>query len=323
MTYWQEKFKIGALEVPRFIGGPLDGITDSPFRKLVRKFSKDELLYGEMRHVASIANDKAGIKALRFEQVERPFNFQVSANKIDFIEKACERILAAQVDCLDLNIGCPAKNVVKSQAGSFLMSDPERLKHILTLFRKLVPIPFTVKIRAGFKQKNALDIAQLIQDCGADAIAIHPRLQTQMFQGIPDYALAAEVKKRVSIPVLLSGGIVNWKTAKAAYEMTGVDGFLIGRGIWAKPWKLHELNENAAGREFIITPDKILECALEQLESMVEYYGDQGLYAYRKHLPFYIKGKPTASDIRAKLVQSTSVEEVKDGLRSFFSRESF
>jgi len=322
MSYWHEKIKIGNLEVPRFMGGPLDGITDSPFRKLVRGYSSQELLYGEMRHVGCVANDKGRVKALTFDQNERPLNYQVSANKLDFIERACEKILAAQVDCIDLNIGCPAKNVIRSGSGSSLMGDPARLETILKIFRKLIPIPFTVKIRAGFKYKNALDIAKLIEDCGADAVAIHPRLQTQMFNGVPDYELAKQVKEAVSIPVLLSGGIVNWKTAQRAYEITGVDGFLIGRGMWSKPWKLYELQEHAAGRMFKPSETEILACALAHLDNMIEYYGQHGLYAFRKHLPFYLKGKPDASALRGVLVRSTSIEEVKQGLRSFFTREN-
>lgn len=322
MSYWDEKVKIGNLEVPRFMGGPLDGITDSPFRKLVRQYSKKELLYTEMRHIGCVANDKGRIKALTFDQNERPLNYQVSANKLDFIEKACEKILEAQVDCIDLNIGCPAKNVIRSGSGSSLMADPTRLETILKTFRKLIPIPFTVKIRAGFKHKNAIDIAKLIEDCGADAVAIHPRLQTQMFNGVPDYALAAEVKKSVAIPVILSGGIVNWKTAKNAYEATGVDGFLIGRGIWSKPWKLYELQEHAAGRAFKPSEKEILACSLTHLDNMIEYYGEHGLYAFRKHLPFYLKGKPDASSLRGVLVRSESIEEVKQGLRSFFNSEN-
>ncbi|MCF7899958.1 tRNA-dihydrouridine synthase family protein [Candidatus Babeliales bacterium] len=318
MSYWEEKVKIGTLEVPRFMGGPLDGITDSPFRKLVRNYSKDELLYGEMRHVGCVANDKGGVKALEFEQFERPLNYQVSANKVEYIEKACEKILAAQVDCIDLNIGCPAKNVVKSGSGSSLMADLPRLKEILTTFRRLIPINFTVKIRAGYKSKNAIEVAQLIQDCGADGIAIHPRLQTQLFSGVPDYEYAALVKKSVEIPVLLSGGIVNFATAKRAYEITGVDGYLIGRGLWSKPWKLHELREHAAGRPFKITDEQILACALEHLDNMMEYYGELGLYAFRKHLAFYIKGKSAASELRGALVREQSLEKVKDGIRSFF-----
>jgi len=320
--YWQEKIKIGNLLVPRFMGGPLDGITDSPFRKLVRNYSKEELLYGEMRHIGCIANDRGRAKALVFEQFERPLNYQVSANKLDFIEEACERILKAKVDSIDLNIGCPAKNVIRSGSGSSLMGDKERLTAILKKFRALIPLPFTVKIRAGFKYKNAIEIAKLIEDCGADAIAIHPRLQTQLFSGIPDYPLAAEVKKAVSIPVLISGGIVNWKIAKNVYEKTGVDGFLIGRGMWSKPWKLKELREHAAGRPYSITEKEILACSLQHLDNMMEYYGELGLYAFRKHLPFYLKGKPSASEIRGRLVRSASIDEVKDGLRSFFSSES-
>lgn len=321
MQYWQDKIKIGSLQFSRFIGGPLDGITDSPFRKLVRLYSPDALLYSEMRHVGCIANEKGATKTLNFEQLERPLNYQVAANKIDFIPAACEKILTAGVDIVDLNIGCPARNVIQSGSGSSLMADPVRLKLILETFRKHLPIPFTVKIRAGFKTKNALEIAQLIEQCGADALSIHPRLQTQMFHGIPDYQLAYEVKKNVSIPVFFSGGVVNWATAQKVYEQTGVDGYLIGRGIWSKPWKLKELEEHSQGRAFTISSDEILECALKHFEYMLEYYGDHGLYNFRKHLPFYIKGKPTASELRGKLVRSQSIEEVKEGLRSFFNNE--
>jgi len=224
------------------------------------------------------------------------------------------------VDCIDLNIGCPAKNVVKSGSGSSLMADLPRLKEILTTFRKLIPTNFTVKIRAGYKKQNAIEVAQLIQDCGADAVAIHPRLQSQLFSGVPDYEYAALVKKAVSIPVLLSGGIVNWATAKRAYEITGADGYLIGRGMWSKPWKLHELREHAAGRPFKITDEQILACALEHLDNMMEYYGDLGLYAFRKHLAFYIKGKSSASELRGRLVREQSLEKVQEGIRSFFAQ---
>ncbi len=318
MSYWEEKVKIGSLEVPRFIGGPLDGITDSPFRKLVRKFSPDELMYTEMRHVGCVANDKGVMRALDFEQSERPLNYQVSANSTDYIQQACERIVQAGVDAIDLNIGCPARAVIRSGSGSALMADLERLEKILKEFRKHCPLPFTVKMRAGFKEKNALDVAKLIQDCGADALAIHPRLQTEQFAGVPDYALAAQVKKSVTIPVLLSGGIVNWITAKRAYEQTGVDGYLIGRGLWSKPWKLLELKEHSQGRPFTVDQALIKECALEHVESMLNYYGPHGIRIFRKHLPFYIKAKPTASSLRQRLAVSENPQEVKEGIQEFF-----
>jgi tRNA-dihydrouridine synthase B len=316
MNYWQEKVKIGSLQFPRFIGGPLDGITDSPFRKLVREFSPQELLYTEMRHVRSIASEKGGQLALNFDQLERPLIYQIAANAEDSIELACQKILATGVDCIDLNIGCPAKNVVKSGSGSALMADLPRLKRILTSLRSCIPVPLTLKIRAGFKERAAVDVALLAQDCGVDALALHPRLQTEFFNGRPDYAYAAEVKKVISIPLLLSGNVINWVTARLAYEQTGVDGFLIGRGFWAKPWKLAELNAQSQGGSFEVTPDLIFSSARKHLDYMLDYYGDYGLFMFRKHLPFYLKGLPSAATLRKKLVVSESIEEVKATLDS-------
>ena len=319
MSYWHQKIKLGSLEIPRFIGGPLDGITDSPFRRVVRQFSPDALLYGEMRHVGCVAHDSGAKKSLVFEQMERPLTYQVSANSIDFVARACERILEAGVDVIDLNIGCPARCVVKSGSGSALMADLPRLEVILKYFRSQMTIPFTLKMRAGYKEKNAVTVAKLAQDCGVDAIAIHPRLQTQMFVGVPDYEIARQVKEAVSIPVFFSGGVVNWQTAQRVYDLTGVDGYLIGRGLWSRPWKLKELSELSIGNTFVVTDALILQAALDHLDETVKYYGKQGIHIFRKHLPFYIKGKPAASALRQKLVYAETQEELVEGLRLFFS----
>jgi nifR3 family TIM-barrel protein len=320
MNYWQESFSIGSLSVPRFISGPLDGITDSPFRCLVREFSSQELLYGEMRHVANIANAPKIPKALEFQQLERPFTFQIAANGIEFIDRACERILQTQIDVLDLNVGCPANNVIGSGSGSALMAQPEKLKEIVTYLRRRLTIPFTVKIRAGFREKNAVYIAQMLQDCGIDALAIHPRLQTQKFEGQPDYALAAQVKKVLTIPMIISGNVVNFATARSVYEQTGADAFLIGRAMWGRPWKLAELKAQAAGEPFEISRATITRYGLKHFQAMLSYYGVAGLHAYRKHLPFYLRGLPDASQLRQKLITSNSVEEVTNTFQELSCR---
>lgn len=319
MDYFNSHVKIKHLSYPRFMGGPLDGITDSPFRKLVRDFSKDELLYTEMRHVRSVVTPKGGALALDLAQFERPLNFQVSANSVEFIEQACEKILQTGVDAIDLNVGCPASNVVSSCSGSALMANPVMLEKILKEFRRVIPdhVLFTIKIRAGFKEINAVDIAKLAQDCGVDALAIHPRLKTQMFTGQPNYQVAAAVKQALQIPVLFSGNVVNFKTAKMTYELTGVDGFLIGRGMWAKPWKLEEMKQHALGKEFVVDSQMILKVALRHLSLMIEQYGMHGLFRFRKHLPFYIKGHPSASALRQRLVLSESENDIKEGLQEF------
>lgn len=316
MSYWQEKVKIGNYTYPRFIGGPLDGITDSPFRTLIRHFSQEELLFTEMRHVSCIAHDKSGLRALHFAQDERPLNYQIAASSEKDIDLACEKIITKGVDLVDLNVGCPAKNVIKSGSGSALMADLPRLKIVLDRIRTKLSVPFTVKIRAGFKQKNALDVAKLIEDCGAVAITIHPRLRDEMFAGRPDYALAAAVKKSVSIPVLLSGNVINWPTAKMAYEQTGVDGFLIGRGLWSKPWKLHELKMHAQGMPFAVDKKTVFHYALLHLALLEQYYGQKGFYCFRKHLPFYLRGIPDATSVRNNLVISNSSSYVKEQLEA-------
>ena len=122
MSYWKQDLQIGHLSFPRFIGGPLDGVTDSSFRKVIRDFSTDALLYTEMRHVACVASDKGGKKALSFDQIERPLNFQMTANGTENIELACEKVLEKGVDIVDLNIGCPARNVVGSGSVVIVLS---------------------------------------------------------------------------------------------------------------------------------------------------------------------------------------------------------
>ena len=319
MDYFNQKLQIKNLEFPRFVCGPVDGVTDSQFRQLVREFSKEELLYTEIRHVRSIITPKGGAMALAFQQLERPLNFQVSTNSPDFIEQACEKILRSGVDMIDLNVGCPARNVVASGCGSALMANPVMLEKILKEFKRVLPenIPFTIKIRSGFKSVNALDIAKMAQDCGVDALAIHPRLQTQGFDGMPDLKLAMDVKKALQIPVLLSGNIVNFSTAKMAYEQTGVDGFLIGRGLWAKPWKLEEIKQHSIGNEYLVDSKMLLRVALRQVDLMVNDCGLNGLLRFRKYLPFYIKGNNDAKALRSRLFLCDRIEDVKEGLIEF------
>lgn len=319
MKYLAEKVTIRGKQYPRFMGGPLDGYTDVPFRQLVRRFSPDNLLYTQMRHVASITCARAMHSELDFTSGERPLNFQVTANSLRFVKTAIERIVERGVDSVDLNIACPAKNIVKGRSGSAVMADLALLEQLLKLMRDLVPCALTVKMRAGFKTKNALDVVRLVQECGVDALAIHPRLQTQLFSGELDYGLVREIKQLVSIPVLYSGGITTFADAQKVYELTGVDGFLIGRALCGHPWKLAELAAHAMGQPYEIALQQKIDIMIVHLDLMLEYYGAQGLYDFRKHIPFYISGFDGASAMRQQLVTAESVEEVKAGLYSLGS----
>ncbi|MBT4856482.1 tRNA-dihydrouridine synthase [bacterium] len=314
MNYWQTDFSIGNIKVPRFISGPLDGYTDSPFRQLTRHYSPSALLYSEMRHVASVSHDNGAKKALRFENFEKPFSFQTSANSTDFIEEAVERLLAHGITSVDLNVGCPARAVVASGAGSELMANMETLEKIVKLFRKLLPIPFTVKMRAGFKKKNALEVARMLSDNGVDALAIHPRLQSAKFSGLLDYDLVAQIKKEISIPLIFSGDVRTIDDARMVYDRTGVDGFMIGRGMQGQPWKLKQLQTEALGQEFKISQQEIIRCALKHLDLLTKHYGDHGLFNFRKHIPFYIHDFEEAAGIRKELMVVESYGQLTESL---------
>ncbi len=318
MNYWKEKIIIGNKTYSRFLGGPLDGYTDSPWRRLVRQFSPENMLYSEMRHISCIANESGALKALNFEQMERPLNFQITVNelRIDCIEAVVERIEAKGVDAIDINIACPARNVVKSQSGSALMVDIDFLEKVLRRIKVVASVPVTVKMRAGFKEKNALDVVRLVENCGIAAIAIHPRLQSAKFSGEPDYSLVAEIKQAISIPLLYSGGIHTFEDAQSVYERTGVDGFLIGRGMFGQPWKLAELQALSEGKEYNISLEQQLEVAIQHLHFVVDYYGQDGLYAFRKHLASYVSGFENASRVRERLIRLDSKEVLEKELRA-------
>ncbi len=287
MNYWKNPLTIGSRSFGRFIGSPLDGVTNVPFRKTVRLFSPEALLYTEICHCDTIVNTEPQKWGL--DVGEPQINFQMSAADETYIERACERVLAHGITMVDINIGCPAKTVINTGAGSALMADLPRLRAVIKLFRACLPTTLTVKMRAGFKEPNALDVACMLQDLGVDALCVHPRLQSQGFAGQPAYDLVGQIKKAVSIPVFVSGGITSWPIAKAVYESTGVDGFLIGRALTGHPWLLHKLTEESQGREYTISDADIHATMMHHLDYAVAWLGpSRGLAYFKKHLKVYL-----------------------------------
>ncbi|MFA5074765.1 MAG: tRNA-dihydrouridine synthase [Candidatus Babeliales bacterium] len=324
-NFWLEKFKIGDLEIPRFMSAPIDGVTDSPLRQLIREFCKEELLFTEMRHVACIAHQKDE-KSLKFDITEQPLCFQISANKTDFIDTAIQKIFSRNIKILNLNAGCPAKNIIKSGSGSALMANLPQLKIIIETITQScrihspeTKIPLTLKIRAGFKEKNALEVSTLAQELGVKAIIIHPRTQPEGFIGNLDFDLVKKLKETLKIPVIFSGNINNFDRAKLTYEKTGVDGFMIGRALYGTPWKIHEIKEESQGRKFVITNKQMVEYAIKHLDLCSKFYGqNHGFQVFKKQVPLYIKKIENASQIRLQLLRSQSEEEMRKILKSLY-----
>jgi tRNA-dihydrouridine synthase len=234
----------------------------------------------------------------------------MSAADTTYIERACERVCEAGVRMVDINIGCPAKSVIHKGAGSALMADVPRLKEVITLFRACLPIPLTVKMRAGFKDHNARDIACMLEDLGVDALCIHPRLQSQGFSGDPDYAIVADIKQNVGIPVLVSGGITNSAIARSVYEITGVDGFLIGRALLGRPWLLHQLEVETQGGRCDIDRCCIQDVMMKHLEFLCAWFGpSRGLAYFKKHLKEYAAQLGLSKEENIDLLSSSSMEQ--------------
>ncbi len=300
---------------------PIDGVTDSPMRQLIREFSPDILMFTEMRHVACVANEKKE-QSLRYNTIEHPLCFQISAHNSDFVALAIEKILNAKFDMINLNAGCPAKAVIKSGAGSALMAKSEMLKNILLTLKKEINghVPLTLKMRAGFKEKNAMQVAQIAQELDLDCLIIHPRTQLGGFASPLDYKLVKKIKETVCIPVIFSGNLMNFERVKKTYELTGVDGFMIGRALYGSPWKVHEIMQHAQEKEFSVSLKTTIEYALKHLKLATEFYGEKvGFQILKQHIPQYIKYLENAGQIRKNLVISRSKEEMENKLKTILA----
>jgi tRNA-dihydrouridine synthase B len=320
-NFWTESLRIEDLVIPRFMAAPLDGVTDSPLRQVIREFSKDELLMTEMRHVAHVAHEKEP-RTMKYKQAEHPLAFQVSANRIQDIDDAVEKVIANGFKMLNLNCGCPSPTVTKSGSGSALMADLPRLRILLEHFAKACKgrIPFTLKIRAGYKSKNAVEVAKLAQDCGVSCLMIHPRTAPEGFTSRLDFDIVREVKAAITIPVIFSGNVNNFERAKKTYELTGVDGFMVGRALWGAPWKLKEMTEAAAGRQFSISTGEMVNYALQNFHLNIEHYGERtGFNSFKKQVAQYIRNVEGAAEWRKKLLTSQSAAEMQTLLETLVS----
>jgi len=340
MNFWKTKLKIKNLEIPRIMPAPMDGVIDSPLRQMIREFSKNELLFMEMRHVGGIANEKKN-QSLTYEKNEHPLCFQFSANTLNYIEKAIERVLTKDnkisprshpfdsaengstqgerrpFEMLNFNSCCPAKTVIGSGGGSALMAKPELLKEILLLFKKNIPdeMPFTLKIRAGYKEKNGFEIAMLAQELGLDAVIIHPRTQPQMFSGDLDLEMVKKIKKELSIPIIYSGNLIAFENLKNVYEETGVDGFMVGRALIGSPWKLEEIKSQMNNVDFNLTLEETINIAIKHFNLSLKHHGPSGFFNFKKHLSGYIKSVKNASEIRHKLISINDPVEFETELK--------
>jgi nifR3 family TIM-barrel protein len=254
---------------------------------------------------------------------EHPISVQLFGSNPKVMAEAAQMAEGMGVDAIDINMGCPAKQVVKTGAGADLMRFPEKVKEILIQARKSVKTPLTIKIRSGWDTRhiNAVEISRIAEDTGIDAIFIHPRTKDQGLCGQADWNVIGEVKKAVCIPVVGNGDVTTPPLAKKMLEETGCDGVMIGRGALGNPWVFDPKNVGSLAAQSVIQP------SLEERQRMMEYhfsllrehYGEKGaMREIRKHAARYTKGLPSGVFFRSTLNHLKGSKEFCETLISYF-----
>src|SRR5919109_2549873 len=246
-------FKIRDIEIkPPLILSPMAGVTDVSFRRLIKRRGGVGLSVSEFISVEGLTrNHPKSKRQMRFYEDERPFAVQIFGGQPERMCMAAEMAEEVGADILDVNCGCPAPKVVKHGGGSGLLKDHSRLETILKAIKKVITIPLTVKIRAGFYDHtiNAVETAKLAEDCGVEHIALHGRTKEQGYRGLANWDLVRQIKEAVSVPVSGSGDVVTPEQAFARWRETNCDGILIGRGAMANPWIFRQVEDALNGRE--------------------------------------------------------------------------
>lgn len=305
-----------SFDTPLYVLAPLAGFTDLPFRSVAKKFGAD-LTVSEMLSSNALAHgSEKTLHMLEKSPYEDPYSVQIAGSSVDMIEKAVEVLNEQEgIDIIDLNCGCPVPKVVGHGSGSSLLLDLPLMGDIIKTIKKTSNKSLTsVKIRLGFEKKNHLEIAKIVEESGADFLAVHGRTRAGKFKAEVDYDAIKEIKDSVSIPVIANGDIDSYDKAKWVLEHTGADGVMIGRGAVGAPWIFHQLKSGTA----TINPLVKHEIIMEHFDKMIEFYGQRGVSMFRKHTHTYSKGYRGASALRNEVNRIDDVNTYRDVIDDFF-----
>ena len=305
---------------PVYALAPLAGFTDLPFRSVVKKFGVDLTISEMISSNALMHQSQKTYRMLEKSPIENPYAIQIAGSDLDVIMRAVEIINDRDdVTAIDLNCGCPAPKVVNNLQGSSLLTDLVQMGKVIETIKKHSNKEYTsVKFRLGFNEKNHEEIARICEESGADYIAVHGRTRAGRYKAAVDYDAIAQIKQRVSIPVLANGDIDSPAKAKWVLEHTGADGVMIGRAAVGKPWIFKQIKEGMDEPSSAL----IKEVVLEHFDQMIAHYDKYGAILFRKNLHSYSKvGYQGASAFRNEINRIEDVKEMRDSIETFFTQE--
>lgn len=316
------RWKIGSVEIENpFVLAPMAGVTDLPFRKLCKEQGAG-LICTEMVSAKAISfHNKNTESLMEIDPLEHPVSLQLFGNEPELMAEVAKSIEERPFDILDINMGCPVPKVVNNGEGSALLKDSELIGRIIKAVSGAVKKPVTAKMRIGFEgyPVDPVEIAKIMEDSGAAAIAVHGRTRQQYYAGQADWETIRKIKEAVSIPVIGNGDVDSPEKAEALLKETGCDAVMIGRGVRGNPWIFRELNHYFLTGEKLSPPSiqEVREMILRHARMQIEKKGEfTGIREMRKHVAWYTAGMRHSAGLRR---ESNLIADYQD-LEALLSR---
>ncbi len=317
-----KQLRIGNVQLENsYILGPMAGVTDLPFRLLCKEQGAGLVCMEMVSAKGILYNNKNTESLLEIHPEEMPASLQLFGSDPKIVSEMAKRIEERPFAILDINMGCPVPKVVKNGEGSALMKNPKLVFELVSAVVKAIEKPVTVKIRKGFDDDhiNAVEIAKIIEEAGAAAVAVHGRTREQYYSGKADWDIIRQVKEAVTIPVIGNGDVNSGEKAIAMRERTGCDGIMIARGAQGNPWIFSELLEYERSGTLPPRPsvEEIKKTMLRHARLQLKFKGDFiGMREMRKHVAWYTKGIHGAARFRELINKVETYEELENILTS-------